>query len=416
MFYDYALLGGPGSLSEEDLDTAIKRAKELMREEQMRTKGGFEKVDGFNPNQPLLFPTFPDIEIVTEAKTVQKPSGTGLNSSMIYRFLPHLKEIPQETLQGLPWYAIFQLNTALATEAKEANRQTTSAKLAANSQRMVSAPTQVTAGYDDRRANLHTARFLGGASCSAQALWLQARDFLGVDGTTPLGNYDMDAVGCGGCVTPKGWYELHNPGSSELKLKLFYLPNVASSAFSSRKINLDDSENSVCIGDSLREIADFEGFRAALHSLKEALHWALPWNRSVSAIQGFMVNSNYCFEDLKSSPKRAQVLTEFVDFVLGRNALNWVNRMPFLTADELAHTWASWKGKRSAFILSTKQERTPFVKREKNDICRRYQNKTCTNKAEDCKTPGGLKLRHVCAWVYSGGKRCEKEHPKVEHK
>jgi len=412
------LIGGPSTMNEEDLGDAIRRAKLLLREEQMRTKQGFDQVNGVNPNQPLklpFFPVCPELEVVSE-NTATKPTGAGINSSLIYRFLPHLKEIPQETLQHLPWYAIFQLNTALATEAKEASRQTTSAKLAANAQRMVSAPVTVQAGFDDRRSNLHSARFLGGASCSAQALWLQARDLLGVDGVTPLGNYDMDAVGCGGCVTSKGWLELHNPGSSELKLKLFYLPNVASSAFSSRKINLDDSENSVCIGDSLREIADFEGFRAALHSLKEALHWALPWNRSVSAIQGFMINSNFCMEDLKNSPKRAQILTEFVDFVLGRNALNWVNRMPFLTSDDLAHTWSSWKGKRAAFILSSRQERPSFIKREKNDICRKYQSNSCPNKAEECKTPGGLKLRHVCAWVFSGGKRCEKEHAKVDHK
>ena len=51
----------------------------------------------------------------------------------------------------------------------------------------------------------------------------------------PLGNYNLEAIGCGGCVTPKGWAELHNPASQELKLKWFHLPNVGSGSSSSKR-------------------------------------------------------------------------------------------------------------------------------------------------------------------------------------
>ena len=62
------------------------------------------------------------------------------------------------------------------------------------------------------------------------------------------------------------------------------------------------------------------GFKSALHIAGEAMHSALPWNRSISALQGFMVNSNYCQADLGQNTRRAAILTEFSDYVFGRNA------------------------------------------------------------------------------------------------
>jgi len=39
-------------------------------------------------------------------------------------------------------------------------------------------------------------------------------------------------------------------------------------------------------------------------------------------------------------------------------------------------------------------------------------------KKEDCKTPTGSKLRHVCIYFMPGGKgkKCEKDHPRMDHK
>jgi hypothetical protein len=280
----------------------------------------------------------------------------------------------------------------------------------------------IPAGTDDRKSNLHMARFLGGASCSAQALWLMARDVLGPNGVTPLGNYDLDSVGCGGCVTPRGWHALHDPSSTELRLKLFHLPNVGTGSISGRKISLEDSD-SISIGESLREIADMDAFRAALNTAREAMAVALPWNRSISAIAGFMLNSNFCSSDLLSNKNRAAILTEFVDYAIQRNALNWENRQPFLSTDDLAHTWAAWKAKRSAVFTTGSQGQGQGKKKEeskkgvKDDICRKYNSAAgCPNAAADCKTYYGFKLRHVCSYIMQGGKKCEKDHPKPEHK
>ena len=97
-------------------------------------------------------------------------------------------------------------------------------------------------------------------------------------------------------MTPKAWLELHNPASQEQKLKMFHLLNVGGEE-----------------GESFKEIADLDSFTAALNTAREAMTSALPWNRSVGAIVGLMVNSGYMQEDLGGNIKRAAILTEFVD-------------------------------------------------------------------------------------------------------
>jgi hypothetical protein len=230
--------------------------------------------------------------------------------------------MPLNVLQQLSRSEIFQLNTAVLKESKVAGKLQTNAKLTMNAQQLVANPAAIPGGLDDRKSFLHPARFFGGASCSAQELWLKAREHLGLNGVTPLGNYDLDSIGCGGCVTPRGWSVIHDPSSAELKLKLFHLPNVNSSSLSARKISLEDGESAINIGDSLRDIVDMDAFKSALNTLREAMATALPWNRSISALGGFFANNNFCTTDLNNIPKKAVILTEFCDYVLQRNALH----------------------------------------------------------------------------------------------
>ena len=137
----------------------------------------------------------------------------------------------------------------------------------------------------------------------------------------------------------------------------------------------------------------------------------------MGAICGFLNNTNFCAADLGQNGKRAVILTEFVDYALSRNALNWENGQAFLTADDLSHTWSTWKTKRVASLSSQggskekKKEQKP-----RDDICRKYKAQAgCPPAEADCKTFYGNKLRHVCSFVLPSGKKCEKAHPKPEH-
>jgi hypothetical protein len=395
------------------MDRLVNSTGDTLRclgEEFSRTSRGFQAlVSGSDPDSGL---------------TAAEAGSSNPDPLQVWKLLPALKDMPLNVLQQLSRSEIFQLNTAVLKESKVAGKLQTNAKLTMNAQQLVANPATIPGGLDDRKSVLHPARFLGGASCSAQELWLKAREYLGLNGVTPLGNYDLDSIGCGGCVTPRGWSVIHDPSSAELKLKLFHLPNVNSNSISARKISLEDGESAINIGDSLRDIADMDAFKSALNTLREAMATALPWNRSISALCGFFANNNFCTTDLNNIPKKAVILTEFCDYVLQRNALNWENKQPFMSSDDLAHAWAAWKAKRSAIFSSSNagakkenQGKQQQQKKERDDICRRYNSLMgCPNGPSDCKTFYGSALRHVCNKFMPGGKKCEKDHARPDHK
>lgn len=395
-------LGGPQRLDSNQLAASMASAKFLIHQEQQR---------------------HPD---VNAGSPVGGLSDAGLVSTTIHddlmdvwRLLPNIRDLPEAMLRKLSPEAILQLNMALGKDQKNTAKLTVNARLSLNAKKLAANPLKVEAATDNRKDILHPARFLGGATCPNVDLWLTGRRYLGDRGVAALGGYDLDSVGCGGCVTPKGWEALHNPSSQELKIKLFYLPNVTNSGLSAKRVALEDGGEALSIGDSLRDIADLEGYKAALNTAREAMHSVMPWNRSISAIVGFMTNTNYLQDDLKNSQRRAAILSEFTDYILGRNALNWENGHPFLTTDELAHVWAQWKGKRSALFASRYTEK-PDTKRssdKRTNICKRYNAGICPNqKDKECKSFLGTVLRHVCNKFVGTNKHCEKDHPRTEHK
>ena len=332
----------------------------------------------------------------------------------LWKLLPHLKSVPESLLKKLPYSAVFQLNAALAKEQKTTERLGVNAKLAQNAKKIARNPAEIEEGQDNRREILHPARFLGGASSSLVEQWGAARRVIGETGVVPLGNYDLDSVGCGGCVTPKGWHEIHNPASQELKLKLFHMPNMANNMQSGKRQEGEEGS------ETLREIADLESYRVALNTAREAMASALPWNRSISALVGLMYNTSYMAEDLGGNPKRAAILTEFTDYIFGRNGLNWENDQPFLTTDELSHVWSNWRAKRgiSSKPAERKKKEDGFSDKKKqlSEVCRLYNAKACKfQQDKECKSSWGKTLKHVCSKFVGANKLCLKDHPRADH-
>ena len=399
----------PTEMKQDKLKKLLDKSREEMQEQRSKNPGTYVS-DGMEAS--VLNLEDPDM---SEDETLEDEAKVE-----IWSLLPQLKNVPQSTLKKLPLSAIFQLSNALAKNSKLADKMSTSSRLAQNAQDAMKNPKQVASGLDNRRNLLHEGRFLGGACCSAVDLWLRGGEVVGRSGPMPIGNYDLDAVGCGGCVTATGWREIHDPSSQALRIKHFFLPNVAGSSLSTKKFSMGEGGEEMVVGDSLKEINDMEGYKGALNALREAMASALPWNRSVSAIVGFMVNTNYLNSDLGSNSKRASILAEFTDYILGRNGQNWENGASFISTDEMAHVWANWKAKRTAlFITKEKQEkkgRERTGRPVKSDACSKYNVKTCPKQAEkDCHTFFGAKLRHVCNKWMPNGTICGKDHPRVEH-
>ncbi len=87
---------------------------------------------------------------------------------------------------------------------------------------------EIPAGQDNRMDTLHSSRFMPAAVVNAQELRAHAREVWGVHSYPAVATFDMAAVGLDGYLTPRGWVELQDPGSTGLSGKQFNLSNNCS--------------------------------------------------------------------------------------------------------------------------------------------------------------------------------------------
>ena len=239
--------------------------------------------------------------------------------------------------------------------------------MASNKSALASRFTTVLAGRDNRWNHLHSARFLGGAACSATKLWLAAKACIDESGHPALGSYDMGAVGMAGHVSPRGWQELHNPQSSRISIRQFSINNCGSRAASKSASSKDKFSE---------DIIDLGEFQLALRALRVAMQFIAPWNF-------FFLQSNYCQKDLATVDKKAQMLTQFTDYVLVQNSERWRDSEPFLTTGELRTAWAAFFLSRPQAAVAEKQKRPDKTKFPKSwpDICYAFNMGSCSKTA-----------------------------------
>ncbi len=96
------------------------------------------------------------------------------------------------------------------------------------------------------------------------------------------------------------------------------------------------------------DITDLAEFQLALRAMRSAMMMVMPWNFSVAALEGFLINSRYCREDIGALDKHAQILTQFADYITKENSSRWRNKEPFITAGEMRSFW-------NAFFLARPQ-------------------------------------------------------------
>jgi hypothetical protein len=208
-------------------------------------------------------------------------------------------------------------------------------KMAKNLEKLKASPVTIPEGLDDRINILHCARFLGGAVTTGPALWLMARKVIGLEGLTPLANYDLACMGLSGSVTLKGCIEAHNPGSQNLCLKQFSPENLSTTAGAARKFTLADDDGAISVGEHMKEITEMATLQHAMRALCGLTRIIMPWNFSFEAIHGFLYASNFGLPELKDDPLRVPKLVKFINYVLGVNAANWQREEAFLTCGQL---------------------------------------------------------------------------------
>ena len=316
-----------------------------------------------------------------------------------------LSDFSDDFVKATPFHVLLKAEAASMKMKDAFKSKDAMSKMTTNRDNLASTFSNIEAGKDNRWNILHRARFLPGAGCSATKMWLQAREYMGTEACPAIATYDMGSVGLAGYVTPKGWEVLHDVGSAEISLRLYSINNCGKRACSK-------SNNS---SDSSYELADIEElgeFRLALRVLREALSFIHPWNKSVSAIEGFFNQNNYCAKDMAGLEKQALILTQFVDYVLGANANKWNGQEPFLTTGDLKGVWDSFYGARPQSMLakatSTSQKSQPNKQQQQqssykmpssyfsDDICVMWNLGRCLKASGACTTKKGTPLRHVC--------------------
>ncbi len=221
-----------------------------------------------------------------------------------------------------------------------------------------------------------------------------------------------------GYITSRGWTELANPASTKLSIRLFNINNITTRQSSSRTSGDTEAE-----GDNFTDLSEFQ---LALRAMRSAMMMVMPWNFSIAALEGFLINSRYCREDIGALDKQAQILIQFCDYITKENSSRWRNKESFITAGEMRSFWNAFFLARPQSQLTKKKTTSKFAKpatKEKTafvDICFHWNRGLCNRAAGACTSRLGTPLRHVCDQKVDRDdptKRCEGQHQRcVFHK
>ncbi len=405
----------------------------------------------------------------------QQPNPDRVDRANLLAFraqIPNLSSLTDDFILNTSMVLLLKMESNSMKRGSADKARNIEERLMTNQDNLAITSIAIPEGWDDRRLNLHSSRFIPPAVCSAAELWLAARDVIGPTGLPPVSSFDMASVGLAGYATPRGWAEMHNPGSSSLSLKLVHIGNMCNRVAASRRISLADGEDALEVGDSLRDIASFNEFRHSLRAARTAMQFVYPWNFSLVALENFMLNSNFLAKDVGTGAPAVAILASFCDHVFLINAERWRARKPFLDIIELGSVWATWHVSRGVTASSGADPKTAKVKPKPagqqsqgggnkphsykqlsshrgnsqgfqrgpqhsshqgghqngqqghqqhatgsnapDDICGRYNKNICPNMAApQCTMANGTVLRHVCNFRTGNNTRCEQAHQRV---
>jgi hypothetical protein len=393
------MIGIPTCLDPDEFLSEMRGAAEFLRDEASHSR---------QPQMQFVDPSGRQSGGITEA-----------DIKMLKQKHSFLADFSDSFIRSTPIGDLMKIEST-AMKAKELERgKDSDDKLLQNKSNLATCFTEVQQGSDNRWNQLHQARFLGGASCSAAKLWLAAREAWGTSHPPAIGNYDMGAVGLAGYVSSAGWVNIHNPASCKLSVRQFNINNCSAKA--SGKKGSEGEEDILELGE----------FKLAIRALRTAMAFVMPWNFSVMALEGFFLQTNFCAGDLEKVEKKALILTRFSDYVLQQNADKWRDAEPFLSAGELKAAWAAFFGAQPQSVLAKQKQQNkgaskqggnshqkPHDPRLSLGICFAWNNGQCNKPAGACTTAKGRALKHVCDFAADPAKPtevCGKDHIRKEY-
>jgi len=325
-----------------------------------------------------------------------------------YRFLEHLDDSVVAALS-------FRDIASMAGK-NEKNSKILSERLASNYDSVSSFTVAVEAGEDDCTGRAHPARFLRGYVGNSQEEWLQARQVQQRTGLPPIANYETVTVGLSGMISSRVWYEVHNPSSKVLSIRL--LSNAAMKSAWTEKEKAGESH----------EFASLQEFRMAVVALEACVHKVMPWNFSVTTIAVFLHSINFGESELGTRADSLSVLADFVDEILRHNSQAWDEGRHFLSNIEVAAKWSAMIMRRNAAARSDpkksdSQKRGAGAPGGKSEypkgVCRNFNNGRCSHPGDKhiSTWDANLVLNHKCdQWVEAKKRYCLENHARKDHK
>jgi hypothetical protein len=116
---------------------------------------------------------------------------------------------------------------------------------------------------------------------------------------------------------------------------------MATKVIATKRISLNSSEDSLEVGDSLKDVLSYSEFKQSLRAAKKALHFCLPWNFSIAALEGFLINHHFMQKEVGTNSQSIALFSAFCDHMFMLNAERWRARKPFLDVIELGSVWAA---------------------------------------------------------------------------
>jgi hypothetical protein len=389
-------LGLPATMSAGQLKNCVSSARSIMEDEMMATPMATRCPDPAGPS--------------SSGHTLDVGDIAGLRRKFSF-----LKDFSDEFIRKTPLEVLLKTETTAIKIREYEKNKAAGDRLSHNRDELANTFIPIKLGADNRWNVLHESRFLPGACCTATAMWLRAREVIGLEGHVPVATYDMQSIGLGGFVSKRGWVELHQVGSDALTLKMFNINSCGN------KVNSKGAEG----GDEFKEVTEFGEYRLALRVAREAMSFVHPWNKSLAALEGFIWQTDFCRADLAVVEKPATVLSQFSDYILGLNADRWRGQQPFVTTGEMKGIWDSFWGAKPESKLKPKSGAKQNKSGGKftfelgffDDICRMYNLGKCTRAPGTCTTRSGIPLRHICNFRTNPAKpqeSCGKGHMAIQ--
>jgi hypothetical protein len=183
---------------------------------------------------------------------------SGSSLVLLRRKFTFLRDFSDSFIKKTPLEVLLKTETTAMKIREYEKNKAAGDRLSFNRDELANTLIQINAGVDNRWNKIHESRFLPGACCSATAMWLRAREVMGLEGHTPVANYDMQAIGLGGFVSKRGWVELHNVGSDSLSLRMFNINSCGN------KITSKSSDNDA----EFKEVNDIGEYKLSLRVAK----------------------------------------------------------------------------------------------------------------------------------------------------